>query len=228
MVRALFAGICVCLLMAQTIPAAETAPIIGLAINDLRGQGVSQSEAAIISDRLRNELVNSNLFSIMERGEMETILKEQGFQQSGACDDNSCLVQIGQLLGVQQLVAGSVGKIGNLYTISIRVVDVKTGRIAMSLNVDYKGSIDEVLTKATPQIAQQLIEKTQSKDKKTASSTGKKETTVKPGDNNWMYWTAAGVVVVGGGAAAYLLLNKKPVETAANPTGTVRVEWNAQ
>jgi len=70
---------------------------ITVAVNDLKGSGMDQVTATIVSDRLRSELVNSGVFRVMEREEMENILKEQGFQQSGGCDEASCLVQVGRL-----------------------------------------------------------------------------------------------------------------------------------
>ena len=88
---------------------------LNIAVNDLRGEGIDKSSANIISERIRSELINTGVFRVMERAEMQTILKEQGFQQSGACIDQQCLVQVGQLLGVDRIVAGSVGMIGSIY-----------------------------------------------------------------------------------------------------------------
>ena len=45
------------------------------------------------------------------------MLKEQGFQQSG-CVSSECAVEAGKLLGVDQIVTGSIGKIGSYYTVS--------------------------------------------------------------------------------------------------------------
>jgi len=72
-----------------------------IAVSDVLGKGLPQSQADIISDRLRGELVKTGHFSVMERAQMDEVLKEQGFQQSGACTEQSCIVAMGQMLGVQ-------------------------------------------------------------------------------------------------------------------------------
>jgi TolB-like protein len=129
---------------------------MNIAVNDLQGKGVSTAEAEVISDRLRSELVKTGVFRVMERGEMETILKEQGFQQSGMCDDAACLVEVGQLLGVRRMLAGTIGKIGSTYTLSARMIEVKTGEVVSVANADIRGSIDLVLTEATRKVAREL------------------------------------------------------------------------
>ena len=98
---------------------AQNSNKLNIAVNDLSGKGIEKSTAGIISDRLRSELIKTGVFRVMERNEMENVLKEQGFQKTGACDDASCLIEVGQILGVDRMVAGSVGKVGNFFTISL-------------------------------------------------------------------------------------------------------------
>ncbi len=129
-----------------------------LAIEQLIPHNVEQSAANIITDRLRAELINANIFRIMERGQMDVILKEQGFQQSGGCDAE-CLVEVGQLLGVDQMIVGTVGKIGELFTISARMLDVETGEVLFTVNNDYEGKISGLLSIAVPIIANNIVVK---------------------------------------------------------------------
>jgi TolB-like protein len=128
---------------------------INIAVNDLAVQGIDQSEAAVISERLRVELINTQAFRVMERSQMEAILKEQGLQQSG-CTDNSCAVEIGRLLGVEHMIIGTIGRVGSLYTISIRLVNVATGEALYTASEDCRCTIEEVLTNATKNIAMKL------------------------------------------------------------------------
>ncbi|MCH8024305.1 MAG: hypothetical protein IIB43_06320, partial [Candidatus Marinimicrobia bacterium] len=96
-------------------------PTIG--VMDFEGRGVSQTEVAALSDRLRNELFRLDKFQVVERGMMEIFLKEQDFQLSG-CTSNECLVEVGQLLGAQMMVGGSISKVGDIFTASARIVNV--------------------------------------------------------------------------------------------------------
>jgi hypothetical protein len=75
---------------------------------------------------------------------MESILTEQGFQLSG-CTSAECAVEAGKLLGVNKMVTGSVGKLGELYNINIRLFDVGTGRIEKTVSQKHEGSVEELL-----------------------------------------------------------------------------------
>lgn len=115
-----------------------------LAVLDLMGRGISMNEVGSLSDRLRTELVRTNLATIVERGQMEQILLEQDYSMSG-CFSDECAVEIGQLLGVTKMIAGSIGKVGGTYSIDIRVISVETGEIEVSFSRDYNGKIDGLL-----------------------------------------------------------------------------------
>jgi len=115
-----------------------------IAILNLEGRGVSESETATLSDQLRGQLVNLNAFIVLDRGTMEDILKEQGLQQSG-CTITECAVRVGRVLNVQKIVAGSIGKIGKTYAINISMIDVESSRIERSFNRNYQGEIDGLL-----------------------------------------------------------------------------------
>ena len=135
---------------------------LNIAVSDLAGQGVDQSSTAIISDRLRTSLFKEGGFTVLERNAMQDILKEQGFQQSG-CTSDACAVQIGQLLGVSYIVVGTVGKLGHLFTIDIRMIEVATGKIAYSESVDCDCPIEKVLTSSIVSIAKKISENVKSR-----------------------------------------------------------------
>lgn len=134
---------------------AEEQKLIHLAITELNGEGVDASSVRVISDRLRTELFRTGVFTVVERGQMEDILREQGFQQAG-CTSDACVVEVGQILGVEQIVAGSVGKLGELFTLNMRLIDVGSAKITHTVNVDCRCTVEDVLTKSTVDIARQL------------------------------------------------------------------------
>ena len=121
-----------------------------LAILDLEGRGISAIEAASLTDRLRTALVRTGAVTVVERGQMERVLSEQDFQLTG-CTSDECAVEVGQLLGVTAMVAGSIGKVGSTYSVDIRTIDVRSGRITHSMWRDYRGEIDGL--PASPAVA---------------------------------------------------------------------------
>ena len=102
---------------------------ITAAVMDLEAkEGVSAGMVSTISDYLRTELVNTKKFTIVTRENMEAILKEQKLQMSG-CTSQECLVEVGQLLGVRKMFTGSIGKVGAIYLVNLKIIDVQFGKI---------------------------------------------------------------------------------------------------
>ena len=115
-----------------------------VAVLQFEPRNISQAEAVILSDRLRAELVSTNHFNVLEREQMDKILREQKFQLTGACSDASCLVQVGQLMAVSKMMGGTISKIGNTYTVQARVIDVERGVIETEVSQDFTGTIEDL------------------------------------------------------------------------------------
>jgi curli biogenesis system outer membrane secretion channel CsgG len=131
-----------------------------IAVNDLVGKNIDKETTSILSDRVRSELINTGVYKVMERSEMDVVLKEQGFQKSGACDDASCMVEVGQLLGVEKMFSGSIGKIGSkFYTLNIRMINVSSGEIEISINFDYDESLQNLVSKGIKEAVESLMKK---------------------------------------------------------------------
>ena len=97
-----------------------------VAIVDFEGRGISQLEAKTLTDRFRSSLNKTGTVRMVERRMMEEVLQEQGFQQTG-CTSDECAVEVGQMLGVQNMVGGAIGKVGNTFTIDVRMISIETG-----------------------------------------------------------------------------------------------------
>jgi len=127
-----------------------------IGVLDLDANGVEEPEARAISERLRIWLGRTGVFEVIERNQMESIMNEIGFQVSGACDTDECVVQIGQVLGASKMVAGSVSKVGTLYSLQVRIIDIASSRIDHQEFMDVPGGIEEVLTSAAETVANKL------------------------------------------------------------------------
>jgi hypothetical protein len=146
----------ICFFLLITIQAfAQIGGRTQVAVMTFEASGIEASAIATFTDRFRSELLNTGRFDVMERGRMDEILKEQGFQQA-ACSQTECLVQAGQMLGVARMIAGTIGKVGKLYTVSARIIDVETGRIMINKNVDCTCAIEQVLQESLRDLARQL------------------------------------------------------------------------
>ena len=139
--------------LAQQVPVQQEPVLIGML--ELEANNVEEPEARAIADRLRFHLGNLGVFRVLERNRMEAILQEMGFQLSGACDTEECLTQIGRILGVSKMVAGSVSKVGEIYALQVRLVDIASSEIERQAISDVEG-IEAVLLEGTEDVARQL------------------------------------------------------------------------
>jgi len=126
-----------------------------IAVIDFEGKGVTNVEASALTDRLRTELFNIGGYKVVERGMMEEILGELGYQQTG-CTSDECIVEVGKHLGVEQMVGGSISKVGKTYSVSARIVSVETREIIKTATYDYRGEIDDLLTSGMRNVALKL------------------------------------------------------------------------
>jgi len=215
-----------------------------VAVSNFDGRGLAEGEAITLTETFATYLVNTRAFRLMERGKMDEILKEQGFQNSGACTDQACIVEMGQLLGVDNIITGSIGKVGGTYSVNVRLIQVSTGEIKKTINQFYKGEIDGLLTLVLPKIADELAGATAVKPQaapavSTAAATPAparepekaKDDEVKPekkGGSKTIVILGVALLVAGGAGAAYFIMNKKdevPVPTETQ-TGEVRITWD--
>jgi opacity protein-like surface antigen len=107
--------------------------------------GLSPSETRTLTDRFRDMLVQTEAYTVIERDEMETIFKEQDFIMSDNCNSAECAVEVGRLLGAEQMLAGDIGKLGETWTTSLRLIDVSTGKIIKTQTGDHTGRVDGLL-----------------------------------------------------------------------------------
>lgn len=218
-------AIVLCLVAAM---ASAQAPLV--AVMPLETNEVSPGESQLLCDAIGTRLQKTGAFRVMERSQMEKVLAEQGFQQSGACNGTECAVQVGQVLGIDRMVVGSVGRMGTAWVLNLRMVSVSTGEVLASSSRNQKGEIADLITEMAPLAVSDLVDESA---KTTKQADPAKEPKVEQGSSHaWLWWTLGGVAVVGGGAAAAILLlsddgssDPAPNSDPAKTTGSFEVKW---
>ncbi len=101
-----------------------------------------------LAELIGDAVINSNLFDVVERDKLNTIIKEQSFSGSGMVDPNSA-IQMGSMVGARYLMTGKVvsadvektsftgygvttTEMTYIMKVSARVLDTKTGRVMFS------------------------------------------------------------------------------------------------
>jgi len=100
---------------------------------------------------LSENAVNDGVFSVVDRQSLDVIRAELNFQYSGDVSDQSAQA-IGQMLGAQAIVSGTVSKIGALYRLQVKAIEVQTAAVQgqWSKNVPDGVTIAALTQNTTP------------------------------------------------------------------------------
>ena len=115
-----------------------------VAVLDFAANGLPEYEVETLVERLRSELPNTGAVRLVDRKMLENILKEQGLQQSG-CTTDECSAQIGELLGAEYMISGSIGKLGDSFTVDMKMVSVTTGAAEKAKSLTFDGTTGGLL-----------------------------------------------------------------------------------
>ncbi|KMQ51514.1 hypothetical protein CHISP_1522 [Chitinispirillum alkaliphilum] len=214
LMRPLIVAICMLSVLSVGLCAQDVSNV-SLAVSDLVPLGVTDHEAAIISEQLRIELMKTPMIQLIERTQMEEILKEQGFQQLG-CTNNACAVEVGQLLGVRKIVVGSIGTAGSYTLVTARIIDVSTGKVIVSESVRDRGGIDGMLNRGVQEISRLINVALFPELEEENTDAPKKNTRLRRA----LVWGGTGAVVVGAGVAALLLSGENGHDDVSNVPNT--------
>jgi len=91
--------------------------------------------SAYVLDELSELLVNGGKVMVVDRAELDLIRREERFQLSGEVSDATA-TRIGQKVGAQVIISGSLTGIGRTYRLRIRVLEVETAVVAASRSSD--------------------------------------------------------------------------------------------
>ncbi len=128
-----------------------------IAVMELEAKNISSADVSVLTDKFRSEIIKTRKFNVMERERMNDILKEQGFQLSGVCSTDECATKAGHIIGVSKMIAGSIGKLGSSYLVTLRMIDIESGKIVRNVDETIKGNEEYLLETGMSQMVTKLL-----------------------------------------------------------------------
>lgn len=117
----------------------------------------SRAELDYLGSQVEAGILFSKEYRVLERAQMGDILAEHGFQNSGVCQQDSCGVEFGKLLGVEKIILIAVTKEGSEIAVSAKFVDVATGIIEKTENLRSYGTISQVAVQKGQGLGRKLV-----------------------------------------------------------------------
>jgi hypothetical protein len=99
-----------------------------IAVLNLNSFSVDSTKIPIVVDKLYFEIQQTNMFTIVDRQNINKVFEEQRLQLTGVTDST---VEIGRILNVQYILTGSFGELDeSSYYFSLKLVNVETAEVA--------------------------------------------------------------------------------------------------
>ncbi|MFP3042793.1 CsgG/HfaB family protein [Treponema primitia] len=108
-------------ILVNELPDGATIAVISIATQD-------RNMAEFVIEEITYILVHTGYFRMVDRRSLDAIRDEQNFQMSGEVDDNSA-VSIGNKLGANIVITGSMSGEGVLRRLRVKALDVRTAEI---------------------------------------------------------------------------------------------------
>ena len=116
-----------------------------MAVLDFAPRGISSLEAQTLTDRFATEINKTGAAILVDRNVVNEVMQEQGYSEA-ECSSEECAAEVGAMLGVQYMISGALGKLGETYTIDAKMFEVATGAAEKTINTTYSGQVDGLIT----------------------------------------------------------------------------------
>ncbi|MBI3789626.1 MAG: hypothetical protein HY275_01965 [Gemmatimonadetes bacterium] len=137
-------------------PLVQPSRRLNFAIMRIADNGVGPDQAQGIGDLLLTRLARNPGVRLLERRRLDVVLKEQDLAKSGKVDPATA-VQLGRLFNVHKAIIGGIARLGTTVTITVQLVDVATGAVDGTREVQCNSCEDEDLTRAVSELAETLV-----------------------------------------------------------------------
>ncbi|MEW5849058.1 MAG: hypothetical protein AB2A00_09595 [Myxococcota bacterium] len=141
----------VLLALAQVFSSAsptETAPSVGV-LQVEASYGLPAGVATLLTDQLTQVVRNSGAFGqVVSFKEIEAVMGAERSRMLSQCDSDGCMAEMAGALGVDTLLTSSVGKLGNSYVLTLRLLSVKRAMTLASVSERMKDTAEDALLDA--------------------------------------------------------------------------------
>jgi hypothetical protein len=137
---------CLACLLALAAFAAWSQPKIAV-LDTQVPQSIDQSVVIPTTEKIIERLVVSGRYTVLDRANIESVLKEREFQLSGMVSDQD-VVTAGKYLGADFVVVAKVQKVSETYFITAKMIAIKTGVIANQTSAQGEGKLSTLITLA--------------------------------------------------------------------------------
>lgn len=147
----ILALVAVLVLAAAALPALPKVAVLDAVIPE----NMDKSVIVPVTDKIAEEIVKSKQYSVLDRANVEQVLREKEFQVSGMVQDSD-IKQAGKYLGADFVVVARVSLVEGTYFLSAKMINVESGAVFAQVSDQEEGKAS-VLIKIAERVGKKLI-----------------------------------------------------------------------
>jgi len=117
------------------LPAAEEG--CKVAVMPLVGQGIDRDMdhvLTIAAETMATEIAISTGCGVITEADITSMIDYEAQKQECGVTSDSCMVELGNALGVDFMVTGTLGKIGDVFSLNARLIDIERMQVVMRID----------------------------------------------------------------------------------------------
>lgn len=134
------------LLFAEDTTQTKEIKVIKVSVMDLKAEiGIDEKIVNLLYEVSLTEFQKYKNVSIISKTDIASMLKHEAQKELTGCNEDSCMAEIGGALGVDKVVLGNVGKIGESYTISFKLMDIRNAKVEKRVSRTIPANQDKLV-----------------------------------------------------------------------------------
>jgi TolB-like protein len=130
---------------------------ISFAVFDLEAAGLDEHTANNLTQVLSVEIKRIDRATVIGPADIKALIGLERMRRLAGQDcDESCAAELGNALGVDKLIVGSVGRLGGAFVVSLRLIDPRQLAVESRVSESYSGA-EEQLLRAVRHAARRLL-----------------------------------------------------------------------
>jgi hypothetical protein len=176
-----------------------------VAVYDLQSAGeIKPRTAMIVSEAILAEIRKLEGISAVGMKEIMEMLAFEQKKQFVGCDSVSCLVELAGALGVDELITGNLGAMGDSHIITVKRMDLASAETKKSISKNLKKGDGEEFLAVVGDVNKEMFPDKKYKAGATPGVTKEMAKRLsRPPLPRWVFFTTAGVAVAAAGAGAF-------------------------
>jgi hypothetical protein len=133
-------------------------PRLNISMSQIKAVNIPEQLAVSIQEQLESDMINYGRYNYVSRADMDAIMLEMKFSQTGMSESEEGLLKAGNMLGVDKIITGTISRVGRTYNVVLKLIEVKSARIEASSSRKIAGDADSLLY-ISKGMLQQLLKK---------------------------------------------------------------------